>query len=60
MKQLSAALPGPTVMTRIRLALVAFALGLALLVTEGPLHRMAAGDREGIEERLLDMVEKGL
>lgn len=27
MKQLSAALPGPTVMTRIRLALVAFALG---------------------------------
>jgi hypothetical protein len=34
--------------------------GLALLVTDGPLHRMAAVDREAIEERLLDMVEKGL
>jgi hypothetical protein len=34
--------------------------GLALLVTDGPLHQMAAADREAIEERLLDMVEKGL
>lgn len=34
--------------------------GLALLVTDGPLHRMAAVEREAIEERLLDMVEKGL
>lgn len=34
--------------------------GLALLVTDGPLHHMADADREGIEERLLDMVEKGL
>ena len=34
--------------------------GLALLVTDGPLHKMAAADREAIEERLLDMVEKGL
>lgn len=34
--------------------------GLALLVTDGPLHSMAAVERERIEERLLDMVEKGL
>ena len=34
--------------------------GLALLVTDGPLHHMAAAEREAIEERLLDMVEKGL
>ncbi len=34
--------------------------GLALLVTDGPLHNMAVADREVIEERLLDMVEQGL
>ena len=34
--------------------------GLALLVTDGPLHSMAAAERQVIEERLLDMVEKGL
>ena len=34
--------------------------GLALLVTDGPLHSMAVADREVIEERLLDMVEQGL
>lgn len=34
--------------------------GLALLVTDGPLYTMAAAEREVIEERLLDMVEKGL
>lgn len=34
--------------------------GLALLVTDGPLHSMAAAEREAIEERLLAMVEKGL
>jgi AcrR family transcriptional regulator len=34
--------------------------GLALLVTDGPLHNMTAAEREAIEERLLDMVEKGL
>jgi AcrR family transcriptional regulator len=34
--------------------------GLALLVTDGPLHSMAAAERDAIGERLLDMVEKGL
>jgi AcrR family transcriptional regulator len=34
--------------------------GLALLVTDGPLHSMTAEERRAIEERLLDMVEKGL
>ena len=34
--------------------------GLALLVTDGPLHAMTAAERAAIEERLLDMVEKGL
>ena len=34
--------------------------GLALLVTDGPLHAMTAAEREAIEHRLLDMVEKGL
>jgi AcrR family transcriptional regulator len=34
--------------------------GLALLVTDGPLHSMAVAEREAIGERLLDMVEKGL
>lgn len=34
--------------------------GLALLVTDGPLHSMTAAERRVIEERLLDMVEKGL
>jgi AcrR family transcriptional regulator len=34
--------------------------GLALLVTDGPLHDMAAAEREAIGERLLHMVEQGL
>ena len=34
--------------------------GLALLVSDGPLHSMTAAERQAIEERLLDMVEKGL
>jgi AcrR family transcriptional regulator len=34
--------------------------GLALLVTDGPLHNMTVAERQAIEERLLDMVEKGL
>nr|WP_314629670.1 TetR/AcrR family transcriptional regulator [uncultured Noviherbaspirillum sp.] len=34
--------------------------GLALLVTDGPLHDMPAVEREAIGERLLDMVEQGL
>jgi AcrR family transcriptional regulator len=34
--------------------------GLALLFTDGPLHKMPAAQREAIGQRLLDMVEKGL
>ena len=34
--------------------------GLALLVSEGPLHGMPAMQRQVIGQRLLDMVEKGL
>jgi AcrR family transcriptional regulator len=34
--------------------------GLALLLSEGPLHKMPATQREAIGQRVLDMVEKGL
>lgn len=34
--------------------------GLALLVSDGPLHSMPEGMRDAIGQRLLDMVEKGL
>ncbi len=34
--------------------------GLALLFTDGPLHKVPMAQREAIEQRLLDMVEKGL
>jgi AcrR family transcriptional regulator len=34
--------------------------GLALLVSDGPLHSMPDGMRDAIGQRLLDMVEKGL
>lgn len=34
--------------------------GLALLLSDGPLHRMGVAQREAISERLLDMVEQGL
>ena len=34
--------------------------GLALLVIEGPLGRLQPAQRQGIGQRLLDMVEKGL
>jgi hypothetical protein len=34
--------------------------GLAMLVLDGPLHRLAPTERRSISQRLLDMVEKGL
>lgn len=34
--------------------------GLAMLVLEGPLHRLSRAQARGIEQRLLDMVEQGL
>jgi AcrR family transcriptional regulator len=34
--------------------------GLAMLVLEGPLHRLTRAQARDIEQRLLDMVEKGL
>jgi hypothetical protein len=34
--------------------------GLALLVIEGPLGRLQPAQRQGIGQRLLEMVEKGL
>lgn len=34
--------------------------GLAMLVLEGPLRRMTRAQVDGIEQRLLDMVDKGL
>ena len=34
--------------------------GLAMLLTEGPLRRLTATERDAIGQRLLDMVEKGL
>ena len=34
--------------------------GLAMLLTEGPLRRLASAERDAIGQRLLDMVEKGL
>jgi len=34
--------------------------GLAMLVIDGPLRRLARAQTRGIGERLLDMVEKGL
>jgi AcrR family transcriptional regulator len=34
--------------------------GLAMLLTDGPLRRLTAAERDAIGQRLLDMVEKGL
>jgi hypothetical protein len=34
--------------------------GLAMLLTDGPLRRLASAERDAIGQRLLDMVEKGL
>jgi AcrR family transcriptional regulator len=34
--------------------------GLAMLLTDGPLHRLGSAERDAIGQRLLDMVEKGL
>ena len=34
--------------------------GLAVLLTEGPLRRLPAGERQRVVDRVLDMVERGL